>query len=494
MSDDVFLGSADALSLAIHARDISCVEVMQATLDRVDRLNPTFHAIVSRQPTTDLLRQAAEHDGLLDAGQDLGWMHGFPMAPKDLTDAAGIPTVRGSRLFLANVPHADGIQVQRMRAAGGIVIGKTNTPEHGLGSHTYNDVFGVTRNAWDPTVSAGGSSGGAAVALALGLLAVADGSDMMGSLRNPAGWNAVYGLRPTPGRVPSWPVADVFQHQLSTEGPMARTVSDLARLLSIQAGHDPRLPLSLLDDPQRFAEPLTPIGPGVRIGWLGDLEGYLAVEPGVRRVCEQALTSFATVGCEVQAAVPFFDHERLWEAWVTLRSFQISGSLSGFYDNAASRAMLKPEVCWEIEHGRARSLQQVFEASLTRTAWHQAVLGAFDRYDVLVLPSAQCAPFPAHWTWPRSVAGRSMDTYHRWMEVVVPGSMAAVPVLCIPAGFDQSGLPAGLQLIGRPGGEAALMRLAYALDQAVTGERPVPPAARVGFVPPARQDRAAVPH
>ncbi len=492
MFDDVLLGSADALSRAIHSRDVSCVEVMKATLARVDRLNPTFNAIVSRQDSADLVRQADAHDRLLNDGHDMGWMHGFPLAPKDLTDAAGIPTIRGSHLFVDNVPRHDGLQVHRMRSAGGIVIGKTNTPEHGLGSHTYNRVFGVTRNAWNPALSAGGSSGGAAVALALGLLAVADGSDMMGSLRNPAGWNGVYGLRPTPGRVPSWPATDIFQHQLSTEGPMARTVGDLARLLSIQAGHDERLPLSLTDDPTQFTQRLTGAAPGIAVGWLGDLDGYLAVEPAVLRACERALGSFEAAGCPVHSAAPFFDHERLWRAWVALRSFQISGSMGPYYDDPSTKAMLKPELAWEIEHGRRITVPQLFEASIIRTAWHQAVLGALDRYDVLVLPSAQCAPFPAEWTWPRQVAGRTMDTYHRWMEVVVPGSMAAVPVLSIPAGFDEGSLPVGLQLIGRPRGEWDLLQLAYGLEQ-LSGGRPVPPAAKVDSAPPARPDPAAVP-
>ena len=219
---------------------------MQACLDRIAQVNPRVNAIVSLQDPQGLLRQADERDAQLARGESMGWLHGVPQAIKDLANAAGLPTTLGSPLMRDFVAKEDGLMVQRMKAAGCIVIGKTNTPEFGLGSHTFNEVFGLTRNAWDSARSAGGSSGGAAVALALRMLPVADGSDFMGSLRNPAGWNNVFGLRPSQGRVPSWPVQDVWVSQLATEGPMARSVRDLARLLEIQAGHDPRAPLSLV--------------------------------------------------------------------------------------------------------------------------------------------------------------------------------------------------------------------------------------------------------
>ncbi|HSV71330.1 MAG TPA: amidase family protein, partial [Methylibium sp.] len=229
-----------ALSRAIHAREVSCVEVMQAYLARIHRLNPLFNAIVNLADDESLLAQAAERDAELARGTSRGWMHGMPQAIKDASSAIGFPTAFGSVLLKDNVARVDGVMVERMKAAGCIVIGKTNMPEFGLGSHTYNNLFGVTGNAWDRRLSAGGSSGGAAVCLAQRLLPVADGSDFMGSLRNPAGWNHVFGLRPSQGRVPLWPATDVWIAQLGTEGPMARSVRDLAALLSIQAGHDPR--------------------------------------------------------------------------------------------------------------------------------------------------------------------------------------------------------------------------------------------------------------
>ena len=241
----------DALSLshAIHARQVSCVEVMRAYLARIHRLNPRFTAIVNLAADDLLLAQAAERDAELDRGASRGWMHGMPQAIKDASSAIGFPTTFGSPLLKDSVARVDSIMVERMKAAGCIVIGKTNMPEFGLGSHTYNNLFGTTGNAWDPSVSAGGSSGGAAVCLAQRMLPVADGSDFMGSLRNPAGWNNVFGMRPSQGRVPYWPTSDVWVRQLATAGPMARTVRDLAQLLSTQAGYDPRTPLSIAQGP-----------------------------------------------------------------------------------------------------------------------------------------------------------------------------------------------------------------------------------------------------
>ena len=245
--------SAADLSRAIHQRHISCHEVMQATLAQVDRLNPGSNAIVSRVDTDALLRQAHERDAQLARGESMGWMHGMPQAIKDLANVKGLRTSLGSPLMKDFVASEDGLMAQRMKAAGAIVIGKTNTPEFGLGSHTFNEVFGPTHNAWNPSQSAGGSSGGAAVALAQRMLPVADGSDFMGSLRNPAGWNHVFGMRPSQGRVPMQPAQDVFMAQLATEGPMGRHVRDVAMLLSTQAGAHPSSPLSLTGDPSVFA-------------------------------------------------------------------------------------------------------------------------------------------------------------------------------------------------------------------------------------------------
>lgn len=286
MSIDPHITDLDAcaLSRAIHARELSCREVMAAYLARIHRLNPRANAIVNLAPDELLLAQAEACDAELTRGQSRGWLHGQPQAIKDTGHAIGFPTTCGCTLLKDAVATQDSVMTARMKAAGCIVIAKTNMPELGLGSHTFNDLFGATGNAWDAEVSAGGSSGGAAVALARRLLPVADGSDFMGSLRNPAAWGNIFGMRPSQGRVPFWPAADTWVAQLDTEGPMARTVADLARLLSTQAGFDARVPLSIAEGPQAFAVPSGAAAldalRGLRVGWLGDLQGYLPLDGG----------------------------------------------------------------------------------------------------------------------------------------------------------------------------------------------------------------------
>lgn len=483
---DESLCRLDALELSrtLHRRDASCRETMRATLARIARLNPRFNPIVSLRDEAALLAEADRCDAELARGESRGWMHGFPQAIKDLAPTRGLRTTYGSPLFADFVPDADGLVVERIRAAGGIVIGKTNTPEWGLGSNTYNPVFGATGNAYDPTRSCGGSSGGAAVALALRLLPVADGSDMGGSLRNPAGWNNVFGLRPSRGRVPMWPAEDAFFQQLGTEGPMARTVPDLAALLRTLSGPDPRAPLALDADPAALGAPLESDPShwrGVRIGWLGDLDGHLAVEPGVLALCESALRDVAGLGCEVEATPLGFDHERVWRAFMTLRAMGFAGRFAAMRADPARWARFKPEAQWEIAQGEDVSATDVHRASVTRTAWYQHVRGLLERFDALALPVAQCFPFPATTPWPREVAGRTMDSYHRWMEVVTGATMAGLPAISVPAGFDDRGLPMGLQLVGRPNGELALLRLARAYELATRWvQRRPPPSSLTG--------------
>lgn len=464
--------TAVELSQAIQSRSVSCVEVMTAYLAQIERINPKVNAIVSLQPREGLLAQAAERDAQLrsatSSGKAVGWMHGFPQAPKDLTATAGIPTTLGSPILKTFVPKADSIIVERDRKAGAVLIGKTNTPEFGLGSHTYNTVFGTTLNAFDQTKSAGGSSGGAAVSLATDMLPVADGSDMMGSLRNPAGWNNVFGFRPSFGRVPFGPTSEVFMQQLGYEGPMGRTVADVAMLLSIQAGFDSRIPLSIDQDASMFARPLAKDFKGTRIGWLGDYNGYLPTEPGVMDTCTKALKNFEAIGCTVDAVQPDFSMERLWSTWLTLRWFLVAGGAAPLYADPKSRAMMKPEAIWEIENGLKLSGQEVFKASADRSAWYQAVNTLFQRYDYLVLPSAQVFAFDAKLDWPKSINGKQMDTYHRWMEVVIGGTLAGVPVLNVPAGFGPRGQPIGLQVMGRAQADLAVLQIGHAYEKATT--------------------------
>ncbi|MBN8510879.1 MAG: amidase [Burkholderiales bacterium] len=470
MAGDTPITELDAcgLSAAIHRRELSCREVMAAALARIDALNPAVNAIVARLPADVLRQQADERDAMLARGRSLGWMHGFPMAIKDISSVAGVPTTMGSPLLARNVPKHDSAMVARMKAAGGIVIGRSNVPEFGLGSHTCNPVYGSTRNAWDPARSAGGSSGGAAVSLALRLQPVADGSDMMGSLRNPAGWGNVWGLRPSFGRVPYDPVAgDGFVAQLGTEGPMARTVRDLAMLLAVQAGRHDGQPLSIAADGRAFAEPLRPEARGLRIGWLGDLDGYLAVEPGIVPGCEAALRRFESLGARVEPIALGYPADEVWQTWLTWRRFLVAGSIGPLGANPESYARLKPEAQWEFDQGQGLTGPQVYAASVARTRFYRHLLTLFDRFDLLALPTAQVWPFPAEWHWPREIAGRPMDTYHRWMEVTIYATLAGLPAISAPAGFDDRGLPLGLQLIGRPQADRALLDAAAAYEQTI---------------------------
>jgi amidase len=468
-----------ALSAAVHSRQTSCREVMQAYLQRISRLNPRFNALVNLQDGDTLLRQADACDAQLARGESQGWLHGVPLAVKDMVNVAGIPTTMGSPLMRHFVPKEDALMVQRLRNAGAIVIAKTNVPEFALGSHTFNPVFGPTRNAYDPALSAGGSSGGAAVALALRLLPVADGSDFMGSLRNPAGWANVYGMRPSQGRVPAWPVLDSWVNQLSTDGPMGRTVADVARLLATQAGHDPRAPLSLAGDGSEFAQPVLPLdAKGLRIGWLADLQGYLPMEPGILATCERALLRLQTEGCTLQPAALGMAPEKVWQAWLVWRRALVASRISQFLLNPKNREQIKPEALWEHEQATRLSGNDFMHASVQRTQFYQHMLALFDQNDFLALPSAQVWPFDVNERWPQHINGQPMDTYHRWMEVVVYATFAGLPAISVPAGFNQQGLPCGLQLIGRPRGDWDLLRLArlYELAAAdVLGRRPALP-------------------
>lgn len=457
---------ARALSRAIHERQVSAREVMEATLARIAEVNPKINAIVSLREADALLAEADAADAELAAGRSRGAFHGIPQAIKDLAMTAGLPTTMGSPVFARQVPEEDSIHVARVRAAGAIIIGKTNVPEFGLGSHTYNPLFGPTLNPYDPAKSAGGSSGGAAAALATRMLCVADGSDMMGSLRNPAAFCNVMGLRPSYGRVPAGPAPEVFFDTMATDGPMARSADDLALLLSVQAGYDPRAPQSLAGDGSEFASELADDVAGTRIGWLGDLGGHLPTEPGILDLTRAGLDAFAGRGCAVEEAELAFEPERVFQAWIDLRSWRVAGKLGPLFESAATRDKLKPAAIWEIERGRALPLARIEEASAVRSAFYRAMLRMFDRFDALVMPSAQIFPFDVTLDWPAEVAGRPMDTYHRWMETVVPASLLGLPAIALPAGFSPSGLPAGFQVIGRPRDDLGVLRLAKAYERA----------------------------
>lgn len=454
---DTIRSSATTLLAQLAAGRLTASDLMAATLDRIEAVNDQVNAIVALRPRDDLIAEAQARD----EGGNRGPLHGLPIAVKDLVNVAGIVSSQGSPIFQDHIPEVDDLLAQRLRAAGAILIGKTNTPEFGLGSHTFNPVYGATCNPYDPTKTCGGSSGGAAVALATGMVALADGSDMMGSLRNPAAWNNVYGFRPSWGRVPSEPVGDGYLHQLSTAGPMARSPEDLALLLDVLSGPDPRQPLG---------KSVTPVGAptvidlsGTRIGWLGNWGGAFPYEPGVLETCQSALRVFADLGAEVEELEPPFEAGRIWDSWITLRSWSVAAGLLPFTDR---RAMLKDSAQWELARGLALSAMDVHHASVTRTEWFRRAVTLFQDYDALILPAAQVWPFEVETPYPTEIAGSLMDTYHRWMQVVTPVSLLGLPCLSAPAGFGENGLPMGVQIFGQRGSDARLLSIGAAYHAA----------------------------
>ncbi|MBZ9897829.1 MULTISPECIES: amidase [unclassified Mesorhizobium] len=457
---DICRLSAVELADAIRQRKLSVREVVTAFLDRVEAVNPLVNAIVSLRDRSDILREADAADARPDRA---GALFGLPIAVKDLAMTRGLRTSFGSPIFADFVPQEDDFFVERMRKAGAIIIGKTNVPEFGLGSNTYNPVFGPTLNAFDPDLSAGGSSGGAAVALALDMVPVADGSDFGGSLRNPAAWNNVYGFRPSQGLVPGGPDVEVFHAQMGVDGPMGRNVGDMALLLDVQAGHHPRAPLSY-EKQGSFLEGLHMPAKGGRVAWLGDLGGHLPMEPGILELCQAALDRFGEASFKAEALVPDFDFEALWQAFVTLRQASSGCALKVHYDDPARRALLKPEAVWEVENAQLLTAPRIRAASVVRTSWYRTLLSLFDRFDLIALPTAQVFPFDVGTHWPREIAGRPMDSYHRWMQVSAPATMGGCPAVSVPVGFDARGRPMGMQLIGRPRGDMAVLKAAAAYE------------------------------
>ena len=474
---DIVMMDARSLASAIAARKLSCIEVMNAYLDHIEVFNPKVNAIVALQDRGTLLAQARERDDQLAKGQSMGPLHGFPHAVKDLQPVKGIVSTSGSPILKDFVPDHDSLPVERMRAAGVIFIGKTNVPEFGLGSHTYNPVYGATHNPYDLSKSAGGSSGGAAVGLALHMLPVADGTDFGGSLRNPAGWNNVVGFRNSFGVVPA-AGEDVWIPSMSVAGAMGRNVSDLALLLSVQAGFDARAPLSLDGAGSRFLAPLAASFKGKRIGWLNDLDGTTPYEPGVLDVCRAALKTFETIGCTVETAMPKASVEDSWQAFIKLRQFQQGPSFRAFYADPAKRALLKPEAIYEVEVSMKLSGFDVTAASMARTRWSNAMQALFAQYDFLVMPTSQVFPFDITETWPHQIAGKTMQTYHEWMKATCMVTMSGCPSLAVPAGFGANGLPIGLQIIAPVHHDMDCLKLGHAYEQAAHWTARQPPLLR----------------
>ncbi len=451
--------TATELTASMRAGTLSAREVLGSHIGRIERINPTINALVALD-LDKAMEQAALLDKHWNKNAPKGPLYGLPTAHKDILPTKGLRTTRGSTIFADDIPTTDHIVVERMKNAGAITIGKTNVPELGLGSHTFNDVYGLTRNPYNPSRSAGGSSGGAAAALAARLIPIADGSDTGGSLRNPASFCNVVGLRPTPGRVPSWPEAAAWG-RLSVKGPMARTVEDAGLLLSVLAGPDPRSPMALDTPGHSFQGPYTSQMPGSRIAWSPDLDGTVPVEPDVIAALAPTLNAFITLGCTFAEAAP--NLEGADTTFETLRAWQLENVLGVLLDE--HRDQLKPDAVWNIEQGRHLTGKDIGQAEIMQTRIHHTMREFFERYDFLITPVSQVTPFDADITYPTRVNGQEMDNYLEWMRLPSIISVTGCPAISIPAAFTPSGLPVGLQIIAPPRAEKELLQIAHAFEQ-----------------------------
>lgn len=454
-----FKGAVE-LSRMIREREVSATEVMTAFISQIQRVNPKVKAICTFVGEEAALRAAKDADERMARGQTPGPLHGLPHAVKDLVPTAGIRTTFGSRIYRDFIPESDGLIVERLKAAGAIIVGKTNVPEFGAGSQTFNEVFGATLNPYDLTRTCGGSSGGSAVALACGMVPLADGSDLGGSLRNPAGFCNVVGFRTTPGRVPVYPSVP-GSTPLSVEGPMARSVQDVALLLSVLAGPDPRVPISLGEPGSFFSRPLERDFRGTRIAWSRNLGRY-PVQPVVNEVCDRARSIFSELGCQLEDGEPdFHDADEIFHvlrAWSYVRT---RGE-----DLASHRDLIKDTVVWNIEQGLRLTSLDLERAETRRVQLARRVRRFMESYEFLVLPVSQVAPFPVEVDWVREINGIMMETYIDWMATCWAITVTGLPAISVPCGFTKDGLPIGLQIVGRHRRELDVLGLAFAFEQA----------------------------
>ena len=457
---DVIFASARELARQIRSRHVSCREVMSAFLAQIARLNPQLNAIVAKLDDDVCLALADTADAALGAGVSIGPLHGLPTAFKDLEAAVGFPQSKGSPLFRTVMPEADSVLVERIRRAGAIPIGKTNVPEFGMGSQTYNTVYGTTLNPYDRTKTAGGSSGGAAVALAAGMLPIADGGDLGGSLRNPANFNNIVALRPSVGLVPVAPSPIPFLG-VSTKGAMARSVADVAFGLSAIAGADARDPQSWESDPQSFAAPLDRDWRGTRVAWAIDLGG-LPLDRRVRKVLEVQRQTFEDLGCIVEDACPDFGNVneifltlRTWASWTTYKDLL-----------AQHRSQFKPDAVWDIESGAHLTGEEIGRALVQQGQLMEQVRAFHEKYRFLVCAVNQVPPFDASEPWPSSIDGVKMENYVAWMKTAYWISTTCCPAISVPAGFTGDGLPVGIQIVGRYRRDFDVLRIAHAFEQA----------------------------
>lgn len=462
---DLIYDDATDLAARIARREVSCEEVMRAFLARIGAVDRKVNAICTLLPA-EALQEAKEKDEALARGEEPGPLYGLPIAIKDMAETKGILTTYGSPLFKDHVPDFDQLFVERIKQAGAIIIGKTNTPEFGAGSHTFNKVFGVTRNPYNLDRSAGGSSGGAGAALASGMLPIADGSDFGGSLRNPASFNNVVGFRPTPGRIPRVPNNNL-REALAVMGPMGRSVQDTQLLYSVMAGPDPRDPLTLEAEDPSFPGFLARDFKGARIAFSEDL-GMLAVESSVRKVLRETPKVFESLGAHVEDAHP--DLHDAEEIFLKLRASLFASRYGANYETM--KPHLKDTIIWNYEQGLGMTLADLARYTAAHAALYQRGIEFWKTYDFLILPAAQLAPFPVETEWPDEIEGTKYTNYLQWMQACCAITLLGAPAISVPAGFTDEGLPVGLQIVGRPRDDRGVLQIAYAFEQATRhGER-----------------------
>ncbi len=468
MTTDLCWLSATELRRRLQSKEVSARDVIASHLARIERANPALNAIVTLH-AEEAIAAALRADEAHARGESLGLLHGLPVAHKDSFLTCGMRTTFGSPIYAQFIPNHNSIVVERQKRAGAITLGKTNMPEFGAGSQTFNTVFGATRNPYDASKTCGGSSGGAAVALAAGMVALADGSDLGGSLRNPANFCNVVGLRPSIGRVPQWPSQDVWQ-TLTVSGPMARSVEDVALFLDVLAGPDARDPISLPKDGERFGGSLERDFAGTRIAWSADLGG-LPVEPAVTAVLESQRGVFADIGCDVEEATP--DLSGADEVFQTLRGVSFVNTFGELLDEHPAK--FKDTIVWNVELGRALTGAQVGAATLKRAAIFARMHDFMEKYEFLIAPVNQVAPFPIEQEYPTEIDGVRMNNYLDWMQSCSAITVTGHPAISVPCGFTPDGLPVGVQIVGRHRDERGLLQLAHAFEQRTRTGRRRPP-------------------
>lgn len=458
LNEDLCFLSATEQSKLIRAKKISVQDLIRAHLDQVERYNPVLNAIVTLTADS-AMAEAYAADQQLEKNADVGILHGLPVAHKDLFLTKGVRTTFGSLAYQDFVPDVDSLPVERLKKAGGISLGKTNTPEFGAGSQTFNAVFGSTPNPYDLTKTCGGSSGGGAVALASGMISISDGTDLGGSLRNPASFCNLVGIRPSVGRVPSWPES-LGWYTMSVPGPMARTVQDVALAMAAMSGPDDRSPISLEAPGEMFLNPLARSFKGCKIAFSANLGG-LPVEPEVARVVESTRAVFQGLGCEVINDEPDIAQAdeifMLWRAWRT--ELRITPLLK------EHRAQLKDTVIWNAEQGLPITGPQLARAEAKRTELYHRMREFFKKYEFLVLPVSQVAPFSIDQEFPQEINGVKMQHYIDWQKSAYLISALGNPAISVPAGFTSTNLPVGIQIVGRHRDDFGILQLAYAFEQ-----------------------------